>query len=368
MRYPLRLAQYDGEPEDYPTKWPAQLLAKDGTFPMRCVIEVLTPPRCVLEIPTDVPADMDDPELRTYVELMSAQPNQDVVHLQHTESIFIAAVYYYACEPSHMTQQQASTRHHTVRTTAAAATLLSHAVASKCGTVIPCCPGPVNDHLGGCHVREEVHLMMTTEVQERSRKHADNISFDKLYFDNEYCYRNRGAYNLIGAMFPEHFLRSIQGDHDNSRLTRRPDGQRLSTLQEDIRDHGQVFCLPLTQDTLRAIHVCVSWRPTAETEPPSNLTRAMQEVHALANCCYGLLRGPEIQPVLPLSRSFAGRVQRGPTPQQSQAIQAYKAWAEWTESELTKLREAMRSEAQNGGTSRWAMDVLGARTGTMAHS
>ena len=236
MRYPYRMAQWQNEPADHHTKYPAQLLAVDGTYPMICVIEVRARPECVLELPNEAPKDLHCQDLLHYLKLLKEKPNPDTVHLQHTESIWIAVVYYYyACEPAHATQQQASAKHLTVRTSAAAATLLSNSIKTRDGTVVTCCPGFVNEYLGThCHIAEQVHFTMTTEVQERSRSHAHNRSFDKLYFHNEYYHRNRAAYNLIGAMFPvqDHFLHSIREDHDRKvcHLNVKASGSGLYTM------------------------------------------------------------------------------------------------------------------------------------------
>ena len=157
MKYPYRLPQYasankrEDEPNPHPTQLPAQLLATDGTYPMRCVVEVVVDPASVLKMPTTMPDNVMDPDLRRYIRHYLEQPDDDVVHLQHTDkATFIQAVYYYACEPSHMTQQQASAKHHTVRTTTAATQLLSRMVQRRNygGAVIPSCPPALNPQVG----------------------------------------------------------------------------------------------------------------------------------------------------------------------------------------------------------------------------
>ena len=161
---------------------------------------------------------------------------------------FIRAVYYYACEPSHIPPQQASAIHHTVRTTVAATQLLSKAARRRGGgAAVPYCPIGVNHHLGQCKKQDEVLLMMTAAIQERSRDYANKRNVvQKKYFTNEYLHRNRGSHNLVGYILPREVFAFVRTDLAASGLWRQSEGLRLTDLQEDEQDQEMDTCLPLT--------------------------------------------------------------------------------------------------------------------------
>ena len=91
MKYPYRMSQWEGQPEQHPSRHPAQLLATDGTCPMRCVLDLLVPQECILTLP-DVIDTTDSKLARAHRRAMQEQ-QQDTVHLQHTRRIWIAAIY-----------------------------------------------------------------------------------------------------------------------------------------------------------------------------------------------------------------------------------------------------------------------------------
>ena len=170
MTYPYRMSQWKDRPENHPSRHPAHLLATDGTYPMRCVLDLLVPQVCMLPLPDMI--DTDGTKLAQAHKRAKIEQQHDTVHLQYPRRIWIAAVYYCACGPQHATQHQAAAIHHTVRPTVTAATLLSNCIAAGDGTVLPS-PVPVNVHLGrNCAVDTPARFVVTTKRQETIRSLA----------------------------------------------------------------------------------------------------------------------------------------------------------------------------------------------------